>query len=111
MNDFEDADEKKIADQKKEQDFLRRRRNDDLQWCLSTAKGRRFILDVLSDCGAYRRSYVAKDFGETAFNEGRRDIGLYLIQRINEFNPSVSLQLHNEWLGEQLKNRKKGETQ
>jgi hypothetical protein len=71
----------------KERSFDRTKVND-LLAVLSLPEGRRFLWDVIKDCGVYRSSYLAAVNPEgTAFNEGRRSIGLNLIVSINEADP------------------------
>lgn len=50
---------------------------------LSSGDGLRVLNDVLDACGVYRPTYVRGDSHETARREGRREIGLLLLHRMN----------------------------
>lgn len=47
----------------------------------ATADGRLVLDDLLYKCGLYRRSFTGN--AETYFREGQRDIGLYLLDRLD----------------------------
>jgi hypothetical protein len=104
---FFDAEDKVItAEQEKAANIKRMKELDDLRWVLSNIKGRRFIWKVLSSCGAFHASYVPKDANQTAFNEGRRDIGLRLLRDLGHANPKAYSQMEDEILAENGKKRK-----
>lgn len=67
----------------------------DLGEVLNTAAGQRLVWRLLSAAGIYRQSYVP-DSGDTAFNEGRRSIGLMLIADIHEAWPHRLLDMVRE---------------
>lgn len=46
------------------------------------AEGERMIVDLLRESGVLSVSHVAGDPGSSAFNDGKRAMGLYLIQRL-----------------------------
>lgn len=54
----------------------------DLVHVMSTVEGRRFIDMLRRDTGVQRLSYAQGDPGQTSFNEGRRSVGLELVQRL-----------------------------
>lgn len=55
----------------------------DLQAVMKTEQGRRVLRRILDSTGVFRTSFVV-DPGVTAFNEGRRDIGLRLMTDMAE---------------------------
>lgn len=61
---------------------------DDLKLILNTEHGRRFIWRYLSDCGIFRSSYVTEPH-DTAYNEGRRAVGLKLLAEVTEAMPEA----------------------
>lgn len=61
---------------------------------MSTKAGRRFIKALLVDCGVFRSSYTGS--AETYFREGRRDVGLRVLARINEWCPQLYATLMQE---------------
>ena len=65
--------------QRKLSDAVRRKQAEtDLEWVLSDPRGRRVLQGVIEDCGVNRLSFVAGDPLATAFNEGRRSVGIIL---------------------------------
>ena len=63
---------------------------EDLKGILNSKPGRRFMWRLLERAGVYRTSF--NNSGSiTAFNEGRRDIGLFLLNEIHEVAPELYL--------------------
>ena len=59
---------------------------DDMSFILSHKGGRRFMWRLLCECGVFKLS--ADNSGSwTYFNEGRRNVGLKLLNDINETSP------------------------
>jgi hypothetical protein len=108
QNFFGAEDERLNEQQKKERLSQKMRMLDDIRWVLSNTKGRRVLWFILSLCGVFRASYVPKDSTQTAFNEGRRDVGLRLLLEIQTANPKAYSQMEDEVLADQGK-RKKGD--
>lgn len=50
----------------------------DLQWLLADARGRRVLARILNETGIMRPSFTPGDPLGTAYNEGRRSIGIAL---------------------------------
>ena len=86
----------------------KQRELNDLRDILSTPQGRRYIWKLWGLTGVFRASYVPKDANLTAFKEGQRDIGLALLQDINEASPTALGQMRSEYLSE-LNSEKKVE--
>lgn len=71
----------------------------DIQWVLSEAAGRRFVLRYLEECGVFRTSF--NNSGSiTAFNEGQRNVGLMLFSDLNEASPEMYQVMLKEKKGE-----------
>ena len=65
--------------QRRASDAVRRKQAEtDLEWVLSDPRGRRVLASVVEQCGVNRLSFVAGDPLATAFNEGRRSVGIFL---------------------------------
>lgn len=98
----------------KEDDIKRKRRKqrevNDLRDILAIPQGRRYIWKLWGLTGVFRASYAPKDANLTAFREGQRDIGLALLQDINEASPTALGQMRSEYLSE-LNSEKKEEKQ
>ena len=98
----------------KENDLKRKRRKsreiNDLRDILAIPQGRRYIWKLWGLTGVFRASYVSKDANLTAFKEGQRDIGLALLQDINEASPTALGQMRSEYLSELNSEKKVEET-
>ncbi|KKM17596.1 hypothetical protein LCGC14_1674210 [marine sediment metagenome] len=75
--------------------LLREREVEDLKVILNSAGGRDFVWRLLSQCGNYKISFTG-DNNLTNFNEGKRQIGLWLLAEIGEANPHVYIQMQSE---------------
>lgn len=67
----------------------------DLQWVMSDKRGRRHVWRQLELAGVYRLSYTGEAQG-TAFNEGRRNDGLRLLDEITRHCPDEYLLMLQE---------------
>lgn len=67
---------------------------DDLRVILSTHGGRAFIWRLLGKCGVYKISFTGNS--TTFFNEGKRQIGLQLLDEVFEADPNVFTKMQNE---------------
>ena len=80
-----------------QQDKLKqKRRLDDLATVLSTRAGRRHVWGQLADAGVFHTSYVAGMPDQTAFNEGRRSLGLKLMADVHALDPAHYLAMATE---------------
>jgi hypothetical protein len=62
---------------------------------MSDPEGRMFMWDLLTLCGIFHSSFSV-DAVRTAFNEGRRDIGLRLLADINQLSPELYIRMVGE---------------
>lgn len=69
---------------------------DELLWLMSDPRGRRFIWRLLKGFGIYQLSYVQGDPTHSAFNEGRRNEGLKLLNQIMEHCPARFTEMSKE---------------
>jgi hypothetical protein len=65
--------------------------NQDVKTLLVLPEGRRFLKRLLHTCGVNQISYIPGDAYATAFKEGQRNIGLWLM---SQFEPHPDLYLH-----------------
>jgi hypothetical protein len=79
---------------------LAQRRESDLSAILKTAEGRRFVWDLLGATRVMSSSFADTDRA-TAFNEGRRSIGLELLDRVQRINVETYLQMTREFVSEE----------
>ena len=82
------------------EDFVAQRAQKDLRAVMLTPEGRRFVWDSIDFCGLLAPSY-ANDPMATAYNEGRRSIGLWLQTRAKTEAPDLYVTAFNEYLAEQ----------
>lgn len=79
---------------KKNDELLLRQQSEDFEWLMSEKRGRRIIRNLLEEAGVWRST-----FSETptiaAFKEGRRNMGLRLLNLIEQ-TPHFHLILSKE---------------
>jgi hypothetical protein len=104
MDKFYDT-EHEESNKKSRVDFLKHRDREisDLKKVLKLPEGRRFIYKILSECGAFKASFSLNSM-QTAFNEGKRDIGLMMLRMLDEAEPQAYSQMLKEHFSE-LKSR------
>lgn len=61
---------------------------------LSTYGGRAYIWRLLSQCGVYKISFTGNS--TTFFNEGKRQIGLWVLEEVFEADPASFSLMQNE---------------
>jgi len=83
-----DADQVKEAGRREK--FRARQECDDLRAVLATPFGRRLVWKYLEACGVFSQSHVTGEAPlATAFNEGRRSIGLRLFDEVTRHDPGA----------------------
>lgn len=66
---------------------------------MGTQEGRQFVLDfVFVRCGVLNSSFVQKDSMASAFNEGRRNVGLEMLAEVEKHAPDLHLLARREEL-------------
>lgn len=73
----------------------RRKELEDLKWIMAHAQGRRVVWRLLERAGLYRSSFNHSG-SLMSFNEGRRDMGLFVLAEISEAAPEGYLKLLRE---------------
>lgn len=68
---------------------------DDLKWLMAHAQGRRIVWRLLDKTGIYRTSFNHSG-SVMAFNEGKRDVGLFLLAEFDEADPGGFLKMLGE---------------
>lgn len=69
----------KLAKQEAIAKLYRDQDREDMRAMLSTRGGRAVLWAILSKCGVYRQSFMGEFPMETAFECGKREIGLWLL--------------------------------
>lgn len=72
-----------------------RRQVEDLKWLMAHKPGRRFMWRLLAMAGVYRTSFNTSG-SVTAFNEGKRNVGLTYVAEIQEHVPDSYLTMLKE---------------
>jgi len=96
MLDMEER-KKRIAEADKR---LRERRKSDIKKILEMPEGRRFVWQVLSEAGVFRCSFSGDQ--RTNFNEGKRDIGLFVFHAVMNANPDAFTKMQREAVSDKL---------
>ena len=84
---------KEIAEKNRQR---REEETNDLRAVLSSVSGRRFIWRLLECGGVFRSSFNAESDSYTAFNEGRRNLGLLVLNDILEADPDAFTLMQKE---------------
>lgn len=69
---------------------------EDLKWIMSSPRGRRVMQRVLEATNHLQSSFVAGDPHVTAFNEGRRYVGLLIVTDIRRHCPHQEFAMNEE---------------
>ena len=91
-----DTGDVKEVNKKKTKSQLRRLRQ--IEWLkdiLSKSGGRDCIWRLLIQCGVYHTSFTG-DAPHTFLNEGKRQIGLWVLTEINEADPQAYITMQEE---------------
>ena len=99
MSFYDDEIIDKNKESKKEYKNRRDREISDLQAVLKKPEGRRVVYKILCECGVFKASF-ALNSNTTAFNEGKRDIGLGLLAELDLAEPNVYSQMLKEHFSE-----------
>ncbi len=67
---------------------------EDFKWVLSTPQGRRVVHRYIAYCGVFKQSFTGNS--ETFFNEGKRVVGLKLLDDLNASDPNAYLKMMSE---------------
>lgn len=60
----------------------------DFKWLMSDSRGRRFMWRTLGHCRLFQSSIGPTD-AITNYNEGQRNVGLFLLSQVNDLTPSL----------------------
>lgn len=87
------------ADRKSEADRARKTEDSDVAWLMADPRGRRIARRWLSQAGVWRLSF-AGDPSTTAFHEGQRNVGLWLLDQLTRQAPEEFARMTTEELYE-----------
>lgn len=83
---YDAGDRRHVERRRKAANGAHRQNDEALRWLMADARGRRFVWALLGKAGLFRSS-MAGSAELTAFNEGRRDIGLALLGDVMRLCP------------------------
>lgn len=91
-------DQVEINRQQKAEEAQRERElaDSDLAWLMSDKRGRRVMWRLLGEAGIYRQSHTPNDTHATAFNEGRRGVGLSVMAQLLRACPDRMSEMQKE---------------
>ena len=89
------GDVKDVKKRKTKTELRRLKENEWLKDILSRPGGRDFIWRLLTQCGVYDISFTG-DAPHTFFNEGKRQIGLWVLTEIDAADKRSILLIHEE---------------
>lgn len=62
---------------------------------MDSAEGAHVLREILEESGIFRTSYARGDQFETAFREGRRNLGLWLLNKMGEADSARTAEIMN----------------
>lgn len=68
--------------------------DDDLRWLMNAKQGRRVVWAMLARTGVFQTSMTGNSY--TFFNEGARNVGLYLMAEVNRLVPELYAKMVKE---------------
>lgn len=90
------ADPKEVKSSEKKERRTRLQELQDLNWVLSTSKGRRFYWRLMEFCETMRLSYTRGDTHETAFRQGMANVGHKLLADMMDANKEAYMLAREE---------------
>ena len=97
---YDAGDRRHVERREKTAKAARARRGEDFRWLMGDVRGRRFVWDLLAKAGLFRTSFgVSAEL--TAFNEGRRDLGLTVLADLMRLCPEQYARMQAEAISKQ----------
>lgn len=81
---------------REEQNKLALQAGEDLRKILTAYGGRSFFWDLLSECGVYGSTHRGELTHETSFLEGKRKMGLWIMERMFTVDPNAYTLMRSE---------------
>lgn len=106
MEDFTGS-QKESEEKRLEVKREREKELNDIKKVLSFVEGRRLIWRILSKTGIYRLSFAESE-RLTDFNEGKRSLGLFLLDEVMEAKPTAFSQMQKEYYSQKKEKKDAG---
>ncbi|MBT9575534.1 MAG: hypothetical protein IV106_31285 [Pseudomonas umsongensis] len=87
MADLEDLDALREQEEK-DKDTARKQEIADFRWLMGDPRGRRFMWRLMGQCKVFQPSFNPHG-GVMNFNEGQRNVGLFLLGETNDLCPAM----------------------
>jgi hypothetical protein len=100
---FDAGDDTQVTKKKKKFVIQREKELEEFKQILSTKPGRDFVWRVLEWCGVYKTSFTGNS--TTFFNEGKRQIGLMLLEEVFTADPQAFTRMQLDAAADVKKNR------
>jgi hypothetical protein len=97
---YDAGDRRHVERREKTAKRAHQQRNEDFRWLMGDARGRRIVWDLLARAGLFRSS-LAASAELTAFNEGRRDLGLVTLADVMRLCPEQYARMQAEAISRQ----------
>lgn len=98
--------QRQTAELDRKRKIKREREMGDLRSVLNTAEGRRVLWRILSQAQVFTASYTGDQ--DTFFNEGKRNIGIWMLEELMQAKPEAFLQMQREAHAESKKEEAQG---
>jgi len=93
------ADKQQVSDAKSKEKRTHDRDIEDIKNVLSSRSGRRFYWRLLSFCGVFESSFTGNS--QTFFLEGKRTVGLKMLDDLNRAQPDAYVTMMKEAKGDE----------
>lgn len=93
---YDTGDNEAVAEKRKSAKFVRTERQEQMKAVLATKEGRDVIWRILEQTGLYKDAFTGNS--STFYNEGKRAIGLYLIEEMLSADAEAYVKLQMEHL-------------
>ena len=97
---YDAGDRRHVERREKTAKTARLQRHEDFRWLMADLRGRRFVWDLLAKAGLFRSSFGGSA-ELTAFNEGRRDLGLSVLADMMRLCPEQYARMQAEAISKQ----------
>jgi hypothetical protein len=97
---YDAGDRRQVERREKTAKTARAQRGEDLRWLMGDLRGRRFLWELLGRAGIFRGS-MGPSAEVTAFNEGRRDLGLVVLADLMRVCPELYARMQAEAISKQ----------
>jgi hypothetical protein len=92
---YDGGDPEQVKAARREDKLHRTGRNLAIRRLMQDPDGRRFVWDILADCGVFRTPFAMDPYA-TAFNAGKQSVGQMLLAEVTAVVPELYIQMLQE---------------